>query len=366
MVGSAVGIGFVVAAVAGLVPLRHDLSRATPALVLVVPVVLAAPLGGGGAALVVAVVAATAFNLAFIPPYWTLKVDVVDDAVALAVFLAVALVLGWLVSLESERRSAAERAAGELQVLWAQFQEVMAEGERLAAEANRLRVLEQVDEQRSGLLRAVSHDLRTPLSTIRAVATDLLDGVDYDAETQRELLEAVAGEAERLDRLVANLLSMSRIEAGALRPDRQAVDLGELVTLGARRWRSFFRDARLEVDAPGDLPLVDGDHTQLDLVLSNLLENAARHSPPGSTARLRIRARNGAIEVRVSDDGQGIAHFEQERIFQPFFRGDGSRSSGLGLAICKAIVEAHDGRLTVESSPGHGASFVVTLPARRV
>lgn len=364
LLGSATGVGLVVAVVAALVPVRGEVSSVTPALVLVVPVVLAALIGGGVAAVAVALVAALAFNLAFIRPYWTLKVDVVDDAVALVVFLAVALVVGRLVALESERRRATEQRATELQTLYERLEQVVAERERLAEEANRLRVLEEVDEQRAGLLRAVSHDLRTPLSTIRAVATDLLDGADYDTQTQRELLEAVAEEAERLDRLVANLLSMSRIEAGALRPERQAVDLHELVTHQAKRLRSLFRQVRLEVDAPEDLPLVDGDHTQLDLVVSNLLENAARHAPPGSTARLRARRVDGAVELRVSDEGQGIPHFEHERIFEPFFRGGGSRSSGLGLAICRAVVEAHGGRIAVESSLGYGATFIVTLPAR--
>lgn len=363
LLGSATGVGLVVAVVAALVPVRGEVSSVTPALVLVVPVVLAALIGGGVAAVAVALVAALAFNLAFIRPYWTLKVDVVDDAVALVVFLAVALVVGRLVALESERRRATEQRATELQTLYERLEQVVAERERLAEEANRLRVLEEVDEQRAGLLRAVSHDLRTPLSTIRAVATDLLDGADYDTQTQRELLEAVAEEAERLDRLVANLLSMSRIEAGALRPERQAVDLHELVTHQAKRLRSLFRQVRLEVDAPEDLPLVDGDHTQLDLVVSNLLENAARHAPPGSTARLRARRVDGAVELRVSDEGQGIPHFEHERIFEPFFRGGGSRSSGLGLAICRAVVEAHGGRIAVESSLGYGATFIVTLPA---
>jgi len=339
-------------------------TAATPALVLVLPVVVAAFVGGRVASLGSAVVAAGAFNLAFIPPYWQPDIAVVDDAVALGVFLSVALTVGTLVAEVGERRRAAELRAEEAQALNDRYEAVVAERERLAGEATRVAVLEQVDEQRSALLRSVSHDLRTPLATIRAVTSDLRAGAAYDDATRDDLLDLVGDEAERLDRIVANLLSLSRIEAGALQPDRQAVALEELVTERVRRLAALFRHVRVQVDVPSDLPLVDADYSQLDQVVTNLLENAARHSPQRSTVQVGARLLGTMVEVWVADEGIGVAGFDRSRIFEPFRRGEGSGSSGVGLAICKAIVEAHGGIIDVQNNPGRGARFSFTLPVR--
>ena len=362
--GLLLGVVFVVAVTAVLVPLRAHTGQAGPALLLVLPVVAAGLVGGERAAVPSAIVSAIAFNLGFIPPYWTVKVNALADAIALGVFLAVALVVGHLVSAEADRRRAAEFRATELQELWERHEALTAERERLAAEAARAAALERVDEQRAALLRSVSHDLRTPLATIRAVASDLRDGIAYDPETEKELLATVCDEAERLDRLVGNLLSMSRIEAGALRPDRQAVDMEELLHDRLRRLTRLFRDVRIQFECDAELALVDGDYSQLDQVVTNLLENASRYAPPASTVRVALRTRGTTVELSVADEGIGVPDYERERIFEPFRRGEGSKSSGVGLAICKAVVEAHGGTIGVERTAGGGATFVVRLPAR--
>lgn len=348
---------------AAMVPVRSDITRAAPALALVVPIVIAGLLGGRAAALVVVPVAVITFNLVFIPPYWTLTVDALDDGVAVAVFGLVAMVVGTLVAREGERRQSAEERAAELQALNSELQAVQRERERLAEEATRAIVLERIDEQRSALLRSVSHDLRTPLATIRAVASDLLSDASYDEATRAELLTLVADESERLDRLVANLLNLSRIEAGALRPDRQAVAVDELVADTVKRLDRLLAGRRVQFDL-GQLPLVDGDYTQLEQVVTNLLGNAARHAPPGSTIRLGGREVGTFVELWVDDEGPGIARFERERIFEPFRRGEGSSSSGVGLAICKAIVEAHGGTITARGAPSGGARFLFSVPKR--
>jgi K+-sensing histidine kinase KdpD len=358
-----VGLALVGGLSAVMIPVRSDITRAAPALALVVPIVVAALVGGRVAALAVVPVAVLAFNVVFIPPHWTLDVDALDDGVALAVFGLVAVVVGTLVAREGERRQSAEERAAELQTLNSELQSVQRERERLAEEATRAIVLERIDEQRSALLRSVSHDLRTPLATIRAVASDLLGGASYDEATRAELLALVADESERLDRLVANLLNLSRIEAGALRPDRQAVAMEELVTHTVKRLARLLGRRRVQVDL-GHLPLVDGDYTQLEQVVTNLLENAARHAPTASTIRVGGREAGGLVAVWVDDEGTGIAPFERERIFEAFRRGDGSSSSGIGLAICKAIVEAHGGTITVTGAPGGGARFLFTVPRR--
>lgn len=364
-VGLLVGLGLSALVTASLVPFRSRTSPATPALIFVLPVVAGAVFGGRRAALLCAAVAAVAYDVAFIRPYWTAKVAIVEDGVALGVFLAVASVVGTLVANEEARRRTVIQATAEISTLHDRYAAVEAERERLAEETNRLAVLEQVDQQRSALLRSVSHDLRTPLATIRAVTSDLGGDAGYDEATKQELLALVGDEAERLDRIVANLLDLSRIEAGALRPERQAVALDELVAHRVRRLARLFRQVRVQVDLPADLPLVDADYTQVDQVVTNLLENAARHAPPRSTVRIGGRARGEMVEMTVTDEGVGVPRFERERIFEPFRRGEGSTSSGVGLAICRAIVEAHGGAIDVELAPGGGACFKFTLPVRR-
>jgi K+-sensing histidine kinase KdpD len=355
------GVGLVAGLSAAMVPLRGDITRASPALVLVIPIVLAGLVGGRLAAVVTAAGAALAFNFAFIPPYWTLEIHTPDDIVALAVFGFVALVVGTLVAREGERRQSAEDRATELQALNDELEAVQRERQRLVEEAMRAAVLERVDEQRAALLRSVSHDLRTPLAAIRAVVSDLLSGAPYDDATRAELLTLVGDEAERLDRLVANLLNLSRIEAGALRPDRQEVAIDELVADTVKRLERLFVQRRVQIEIP-DLPLIQGDYTQLGQVMSNLLENAARHAPQHSTIRVGAQETDQSVEVWVDDEGIGVAPFEAQRIFEPFRRGAGSSSSGIGLAICKAIVEAHGGRIAAEGAPGGGARFRFRLP----
>ena len=362
-VGAALGLALVVLLSVLLVPMRNDISAAGPALALVLPVVAAGVIGGGWAALATAVASGLAFNLAFIVPYGTLKIDAVEDAIALGVFVVVAVAVGMLVSLEDDRRRAAEQRTRELTELYEELDRMSSERERLAAEAARLAAFERVDEQRAALLRSVSHDLRTPLASIRAVASDLRDGAAYDKDTERELLGMVCDESERLDRLVANLLSMSRIEAGALQPDHQAVDVEELVCDRARRLGPRFGDVRLRVALAPALPLVRGDYSQLDQVVTNLLDNAARFAPPGSEVVVEGTALDGVVELRVADRGPGVPADEREAVFRPFHRGgDGGGASGLGLAISKGIVEAHHGTISVEDGAGGGATFVVRLP----
>jgi two-component system sensor histidine kinase KdpD len=363
--GALVGVA-VVAGLSGLLmPVRDDLGLATPALLFVLTVAGVGVVAGVRPAVATAVVATLAGDLVFVPPYGTLRVAAGGDGVALGAFVVVAVAVGWVAAAERERRRRAEAERADLARRYQEAVEAAADRDQLLGDANRAQVLERMDVERSALLRSVSHDLRTPLATIRAVASDLRDGVVYDDAVRTELLATVCDEAERLDRIVANLLSMSRIEAGAFKPDRQAVDIEELVDERVRRMRSLFRNVRVQVEMPRDLPLVDGDYSQLDQVFTNLLENAARHAPLGSFVRVSGRRRSGDVQIRVADEGIGVADWERSKVFEPFRRGEGSGSSGVGLAICKAVVEAHGGTVTVERTPGGGATFVVTLPTRR-
>jgi len=360
--GCAAGIASVVAVCTIIATLYSGTTRTTPALCLVLPVVVAGIVGGRPASLLTAVAAAIALNLVFIPPKATLKISNVDDIVAFVVFVAVALVVGSLVALEAERRHSAERRTSEVEELHRRYQLVVAERERLLEETQQLALLSQADEQRRAMLRSVSHDLRTPLAAIRAATSDLRTDVAYDEATRHELLEVVSEEAERLDRLVDNLLSMARIEAGVLRPDRQAVALDELVGHRVRRLSHLFAHVAVAQAIPSGLPLVDADYSQIDQVVTNLLENAARHTPPGTTIDVEARVADDGVAVCVADRGPGVDIDHADELFEPFRRGPGSRSSGIGLAICRAIVDAHGGTISVGNRDGGGAAFEFTLP----
>ena len=242
---------------------------------------------------------------------------------------------------------------------------VATERGRLAAEQAQAETLREVDRQRTALLRSVSHDLRTPLATIRAAATDLDTDVPYDAATRSELLGMVVEETERLDRIVANLLSLSRIEAGALLPDRQAVDIGELIDACTHRLHRLLARQGLEVAVDDDLPLVRADYSQLDQVLTNVLENAARHSPPTARSVSR-RPGSGAGDGGHRDrsttaPGSTLAGGRRSSSRSPPRRATSSR--GVGLAICRAVVEAHGGTIVAGGSPPGGG--VHDRPARR-
>lgn len=357
------GVGLVVAV---LLPLRQHVGAAAPALALTLAVGASALVGGARAAVVVSAAATAALDLAFVPPYGTLSVLSLEDAVALGALLVVGGTVGVLVAREGDRRREAEGREADLRALTERLEELHRGNIELSQRASQADELRRLDDQRSALLRSVSHDLRTPLSAIRAVVTDLRSGVELDDLTRAELLTLVSDEVDRLDRLVANLLSLSRIEADAVVLDRQAVDLEELVTDQLRRLAPLFAELRTRVSIPPDLPLVDADYSQLEQVFMNLLANAARHAPPGTDVWV-VMAKDGADQVRVevSDRGRGVAEEEADRIFEPFQRGSGSRSTGIGLAICRAIVEAHGGEIGVERTFGGGATFVFTLPVHR-
>jgi K+-sensing histidine kinase KdpD len=341
VVGLFLGVGGSLVVTLALSPLRDRITTASPAMLLVVPVVGAALFGGRIAAAVTAAAAALALASGFLPPIGSPRVSLTDDVVALVVFIVVAVVIGELMAVlvETEQR-------------------------RATSEAARIEALERTDQQRAALLRSVSHDLRTPLATIQAVASDLASGTAWDDGTRAEMLELVCDEAERLDRLVANLLSMSRIEAGASAPDRQPVDVADVVATCVHRLRRLVRDVPLVLEIGDDLPLVDGDPSQLDQVVTNLVENAVRHSPPGEAVRVRVALDGDSVRVTVADAGPGIAPERRRVVFEPFGGAGGPGTGGLGLAICRSFVEAHGGTVGVADAPGGGAELSFTLPVR--
>ncbi len=362
LLGAVLGVATTVGVGLALLPVRDQLTSATVALVLVVVVVGAAIVGGSVAAIVTAVAAAATLNVAFIRPYGGFGIASVDDGTELVAFVIVALLVGQLVTRLVRRRTEVREVSEQVRALDQRVAQLHDERSHLARRATRAEELEAVDRQRSALLRSVSHDLRTPLASIRAVATDLRDGVVYDDDTRVELLTTVCDEVDRLDRFVANLLSLSRIEAGAFAPERQAVDVAELVSERIRSLGPLLRDVTVRTDLPDDLPLADADYGQLEQVMTNLLANAARHAPRRSDVWIAAARDGNEVRIEVSDQGRGIAPADAERLFEPFVRGQDSRGSGIGLAICRSIVEAHGGAIGVRRTFGGGATFSFTVP----
>lgn len=232
----------------------------------------------------------------------------------------------------------------------------------LAESVQRSRVVEEADRLKTTLLHAVSHDLRTPITIIKTAASNLqaLRG-QLSPQEKQEMTQVIEQEADRLDRLVGNLLDMSRLQAGALVLHEDWIALSEIAgDVAALAWQRH-HTARIRLDFPDELPLVRCDHGLMLQALSNITDNVLRYEPGQS--QVEIRGSFDAQEVRLSviNHGPTISPEEKERIMKPFYHGEDGQV-GLGLAISKGIVEAHHGRIWVEDTPGGGATFVIALP----
>ena len=238
------------------------------------------------------------------------------------------------------------------------------ERRRLRAEARRAEQLAAANELRSAILQAVSHDLRTPLASIKASVSSLRQGdVNWSAAETREFLSTIADETDRLTTLVTNLLDMSRIQAGAVRPALQAIGLEEVVPAAVASLGQ--RGAVVDVDLDETLPAVRADAALLERALANLIDNAVRFTPPGQRVRVEADVRSERLDVRVVDRGRGIPRSERERAFQPFQRlGDRHAGGGvgLGLAVTRGFVNAMGGTIEIDDTPGAGTTIVVSLP----
>jgi two-component system sensor histidine kinase KdpD len=222
----------------------------------------------------------------------------------------------------------------------------------------------QAEKMRSSLLSAVSHDLRTPLASITGAASALRSAGDrLGPQTRDELLDSIADEAERLSRLVSNLLDMTRLESGPeLRRDQYPLE--EIVGAALHRFERQLEHRQVTTHIPEDLPMVYADDVLLGQVLVNLFENAIKYSPEGTPVEVSAEAINNMIILEVRDRGPGIPAGEEQQIFEKFYRGNPneSRGAGLGLAICRAIVEAHQGSIAAYNRAGGGAVFRIDLP----
>jgi two-component system sensor histidine kinase KdpD len=236
---------------------------------------------------------------------------------------------------------------------------------RLAEEAKAATLRATSEAMRSSLLSAISHDLRSPLAAITGAATALRDDPQRLGPEQRaELIDTVCTEAERMERLIANVLDMVRIESGGMAPHRDWVPLEEVLGSALVRLDAKLQSREVRIDLPEGLPLVPVDPVLFEQVFVNLLDNAVKYTPPGSPIEIDARASDRELQIQVADRGAGIPPDERERVFEKFHRGGhaGGGGVGLGLPICRGIVQAHGGTIVAGGREGGGTVFRIRLP----
>jgi two-component system sensor histidine kinase KdpD len=330
-VGAAVGCSFI-----GLAMYPH-FDVVNIAMVYLLAVVIVALKFPRGPAIVASILCVGTFDYLFVPPRGTFTVDDVQYLLTFGIMLAVALIISELV--RAIRRQAAEQAALEIE----------AERERI----------------RSALLASISHDLRTPLAVMAGAASSLAEKSEYLSPTERQALaKSVFERACEMSEQVNKVLQMTRLETGAIEVKRDWASLGEIAGSALARLAVRMAAHRVIVELPDDLPLVRVDATLIEQALGNLLDNCAKHTPPGTVVLLRAQRRAGEILVTVEDYSGGIPEADVERVFLKFNRGSvegAGTGMGLGLAICRAIVRLHGGKAWAERVPG-GTAFRFTIP----
>jgi two-component system sensor histidine kinase KdpD len=350
-------------------------NAATVSLALLLNVLFIATRWGSLPALAASIVAMLCFNFFFLPPLGTFTIAATDNWIALLAFLITAVTTGQLSASAKRRAEEAETGRLEIERLYTELRDAF---ER----ASHAEALRQSEKLKSALLDAVTHDLRTPLTSIKASITTLLDEVrrrvsteppvKLDAESRVEMMEVIDEESDRLSRFINGLIELARIEAGELQLRRRWGAVEEIISTALSRAEPITHSHRMELEVEKELPGVRVDERAVSEVVYTLIDNAAKYSPVGSTIRITAR-RSGdeLIEMGVEDDGPGIPADLRERVFDKFFRAtrDGDvrtrqpTGTGMGLAIAKGIVEAHYGKIWIEPGrDGKGTRVLFTLP----
>jgi K+-sensing histidine kinase KdpD len=365
--GYLIGAAFLLAAVLILLPFRSELNTTPVALIFVLVVLFTAVRYGRNPAFVISIIAMLCFNFFFLPPYHTLRVADPQNWVALAVFLLTSLIAGGLSSREKRRAEEAEAGKKEIERLYAELRDAF-------AKASEAEALKQSERLKSALLDAVTHDLRTPLTSVKAAVTTLLESEDSSMnlgeEGRREMLEVINSEVDRLNHLVEGLIEMAKIEAGAMEPRRSWSNVDEIVSIALARANNFLKHHRVRVELEKDLPAIRVDEKAMAEVIYVLVENATKYSPVNTAITVSAtKSGKETVQISVEDQGTGIPVDFRERVFEKFFRLSEpslpSRGAGLGmgLAIARGIVEAHKGRIWVESpKSGLGTRISLTIP----
>src|SRR5438105_981151 len=344
-----------------LLLLRSQLEITTVALVMVLVVMACALLWKSGPALWASVIAVLCFNYFFIVPYGSFTIAARPDLIAFISFATIAIIIGQLSARAESRAAQAEARRLEIEILYDKLRLATEE----AAEAELLRRSEKL---KTALLDAVTHDLRTPLTSIKAAVTTILSELPKDDEYLRELLQVIDEESDRLNRFIQEMMDVARLESGSLTMRHAETSVAEIVETALERAEPLLVTHKIEVAFAEDLPNLIVDANAISQVLYALLDNAAKYSPPNSRILINASPQGSSMLLRVRDEGGGIPAEYRDKVFEKFFRISSNKvraGFGLGLSIAKGIVESHDGRIWIEDAPGQsGTSVVIALPLK--
>lgn len=311
--------------------IKRALEPANLVMLYLLAVVIVAIRWGQGPAIVTSILSVLSFDFFLVPPYLTLSVDRIQYIFTFIGLLIVGLVISTLASKTREQV-----------------------------------IQRQTEKLQTALLSSISHDLRTPLVSIMGALTSLLDNnSNLNDATRKELLETAYEESDRLNRLVGNLLDMTRMEAGALRISRKPCELRDVLGASLEQLREEIGNRNIKIDIPRDFPEVCMDFSFMMKVFLNLIDNALKYSPQDAPIDIKAALIQDKIKIEIKDQGFGVPEGDLTRIFDKFYRVERPQQitgTGLGLSICKGIVEAHNGELVAQNNPDKGATFTITLP----
>ena len=359
------GFAVVVVLIATLLlgTLGDHINPTTVSLTLLLCVLFTATFFGRNPALLASFAAMLSFNFFFLPPIYTWTISDSQNLVAWAAFTITALIAGELSTYARRRAREAEKRKIEIEDLYSELRSAFEKAAHAEA-------LEQSEHLKSALLDAVTHDLRTPLTSIKASVTTLLDSegghrtIELDSEGRSEFLEIINEETDRLNGFIEGMVELARLEAGASNDEAGFSNIEDIIQNALKRSEALLVNHKVEIDIQPELPLVRGDARALAEVVYTLLDNSARYSPAGSTITIRSVVTDAGVEVDIVDQGPGIPKNTREAVFKKFVRLDKRAGGlGLGLAIARRIVEAHKGNIRIEDGDGgKGAKFVFVIP----
>jgi K+-sensing histidine kinase KdpD len=342
--------------IAVLEKLRPELSQTSIALILVLPVILVAVTQGRGAALYASILVGLSFNFFFIGPYYSFLITRPEDVVAFVVFVTTAVLVGQLSSRLEKRVLLTEKQSKELVHVRGEFERAAAQ----AAEADALRKSEQL---KTALLDAVTHDLRTPLTSIKA-AISTIRAESVSPEVQRELFEVIEEESDRLNHFIQGMMDLAKLQAGEVTLASRNVAPEEMVEDALLRAEPLLDGHPVEVAIASGLPSLKVDPRLISQVIFTLLENAAKYSGSSAKITISVRQKENNICFVVNDEGPGIPSELRRRVFEKFFRAGLQPGLGMGLAIARGIVQAHGGKIWIEDGPerkGTSVQFMIPL-----
>lgn len=347
-----------------LEPVHERISTVTIALVFLLLVLFSATFFGRNPALVSSFAAMLCFNYYFLPPVGSFRIADPQNLITWAAFTITAIIAGELSAFARRRATEAERQRLEIEKLYSELQQAF----ELAAESEALKRSEKL---KSSLLDAVTHDLRTPLTSIKASVTTLLENegghrtIELDAESRQEFLDVINEETDRLNGFIEEMVEMARIETNTPAAERQAGDVNAAINSAIDRAEKLTEKHRVLADLEMSLPAVAMDTRALAEVIYSLIDNAAKYSKAGSQIAIDSRQYGGSVEITVNDEGPGIPEDMREKVFDKFSRLETTSASGmgLGLSIARGLLESNDGAITLEAgNEGTGTRAVVTVP----